>query len=682
MSAKARTDDIPLTKVVLYKHGMGYFERCGKVAGPTTIDLYCPQAAIDDMLKSLLILNLGGGRTGAATYDSSKTEDMRFAEFGIDIRGCRGLVDLIGLLKGTPVTITSSGQTLSARIVGQDTIEQSVGDKVIRENQLVLFTTDGVIKTANFSSISSLKIEDQAIAAELTEQLELLFDAAKKKDRKRLTISVEGEDSRELFIAYSIPSPIWKTSYRIVFVPDGSLLLQGMAIVDNVQEEDWNNVQIVLVSAAPISFIQPLYDPIQPPRAIIAGQGIVSAGPVSAERGQRLDAAAEPRKMNKALGAPRPAPQGAAPPGAVWGSANFDIGAAAAAPYTVAGAMQQQFESGQLPVEAEAIGEMFEYKISDPVTVPRNSSALIPLVQKTIEGERVSLYNAVKNSKFPYSAVRLKNTTELTLEAGPVTVMEEHAYAGEALLDVLKPGDIRMLPYALDQGCHVIVRVDAGRKPVWRVRASGGIIYMDYREQYRTTYSLENLADAPKLVFVEHPVVAGRRFAENSEPFETSQHCYRFKVQLDPLKTQALEVVEQSDATTYLRIDTVEAIDTRQLDWLVQQNYLDKAFLTFLQRLMNERAEVLDLLDQQKTVEAQIAQFKSDQERARENIKSLGTADTRYRQSIDEAEDRIRHSVGTLNDLQKALSERQKKFAELMRAELTSEIENAAAARR
>lgn len=670
MARKTRTNSVSLTKVVLYKHGMGYFERCGKITGPATVDLFCPSEAIDDMLKSLLVLNLGSGRAGTVTYDSSKTTDTRFAEFGFDIRQCRGLADMVAFLKGTPVKVSIAGQSVTARVLGADHVEQVIGDKIIKENQLVLFTGDGTIKRYNFSAITSLHIEDETIAGEIAQQLELLFDATKKKDKKRLRINVEGTANRELFIAYSIPCPIWKTSYRLVFVPDGTLLLQGMAIVDNVQDEDWNDVEMVLVSAAPISFIQPLYDPIQPARAIVAPQGFQSSGPVLAERAQQDQWSGTQMKARSVMPAAL-AKQAAPVASAYMAEQRWDGGS------SLGDMIQGGFQAQSLPVDASASGELFEYKINKPVTIPHNSSALIPLVQQTIEGERISLYNTQKHSKHPYSTVRLKNTTSLTLESGPVTVMEEHAYAGEAMLDVLKPGDSRMLPYALDQSCHVIIRSDTSRKPVWRVRQAYGIIYMDFREQYKTIYQLENLSEEQKTVFVEHPVIPGMALTGKIKPEETSQSFHRFRVELKPGKRHDLEVTEESDVSLHIRLDNLEAVDSRQLDWLIQQNYVNKEFETFLKRLISERAEILSLYENRKTLEASVAQYKADQERARQNVKTLGSSNERYRQAIDDAEDRIVQDSQALNSLNKVISEKEKQLAELLRKEILSEIAGA-----
>src|SRR5262249_11827274 len=288
MPAEVESTKLPLSRIVLYKHGVGFFERRGHVTGRVNIEVRCNADEIDDMLKSLLVLNVGAGRLSEITYECSKTLETRLAEFGFDIKRCKGWLDLGPQLKGTPVAVTASSGSVLGRVVGIDDVEHMVGDTKMKEQQLVLYTDDCVFKRYSLSSINSIRIEDAKLAEEIKEQLKLLFEGTTKKDAKQLTVRLQEDQERDVIIAYAIPCPIWKTSYRLVFLADGRLLTQGMAIVDNVQDEEWKDVHLTLVSAAPISFIQPLYNPIEPWRPTIEAQGVTSAGPVIAERAQRL----------------------------------------------------------------------------------------------------------------------------------------------------------------------------------------------------------------------------------------------------------------------------------------------------------------------------------------------------------------------------------------------------------
>lgn len=637
---------VPLTKVTLYKHGIGHFERSGTVKAPGLVELQCGPAEIDDMLKSLLVLKTGGGKISAVTYESAKPLEERLGEFGFDLKESQNFADLVGQLKGTPVAVKVGGQEMSGRVVGLDQSSRFVDGSVVEDRYLLLFSEENVLHRIEVNAIGGLEIKDAALAKEVHQQLELLFLSVKKKDRKLLKVDIPGDGDAELIIAYSIPCPIWKTSYRLAFDSEEKLLIQGVAIVDNTQEEDWNDVRMVLVSASPVSFIQPLYEPIMPFRKTIEAQGVKSAGPFVAERAQRQLAKAAPAQAGGAAGRMRGGVGAAAPMQMMAYAAEsadmvtgaHDAWGAAAAPSAVDSLAEMAAQG--LDVESSEKGELFEYQIGGTVSVPRNSSALIPVVQQYIEGERLSLYNESRDADFPYATVRLKNTTGLTLEAGPATVMEDSSYAGECLLDVVKPDDTRFLPYALDQSVRVVVRTDYERKPIWRVRVWDGLLYFYHKEISKKTYNLENLASKAKVIFVEHPVNEGWQLASKDQPEETTKNFYRFKIELKEKEAHALSVDEEKQMTNQYYLSGLEP-SSQQVQWLFAQNYSEPKLLEFLQQVLEKRLEILQLGSQLNSLYQRKQHLEQEQARARENVKTLGAAGERFKQAIEETEDKL-----------------------------------------
>lgn len=680
---------IPLKRVTLYKHGIGHFERRGKFKGPGEIELLCGPEDIDDMLKSLLILNVEGGGLAAVTYDSAKTLPTRLSEFGFDLRKCHGLLELIAQIKGSPVTIKVGTAKVEGRVAGLDEVEQAVGDNKIVEQQLLLYCGGASLKRYGFSTISEITLNDPHLASEIQQQLELLFQSIRKKDRKLLKVELTEAIEREVVIAYSIPNPIWKTSYRMMVDETGRVLLQGTAIVDNVQDEDWEEVQISLVSAAPVSFIQPLYDPVQPHRRRIQPQGHNSQGPFVAERAHNFadgfgqsegmsSTSSFELQLQERFKASKGEDSAVAAAGALPG--------AAGASWRRLGPLPNQsreaeavnvFDAAQLQnveVEVSESGELFEYQISLPVTIPRNSSALIPIVNELIEGERISLFNTGRNPRFPYAALRLKNTTGLTLESGPVTILEANTYAGEALLDVLKKEDTRILPFALDQSITVVVRDNFERKPFWRVRAWQGFLYLDYKEETQKTYNLENLADKDKVVYVEHPVQSTLSLVSQEKPVEVTESFYRFRISLKPKEAHSLSVVEEGQNYQTVRLEDFDSPDMAAVKWLMEQNFVDKQFHDFLKQVIEKRTVIRLLLEQRKTMHEHVAELKSEQERARENVRTLGTSSDRYKTAIDEAEDKIVSGIAKLNELTGQITELRKDYIKFIGQTLQSDI--------
>src|SRR5512137_71307 len=104
------------------------------------------------------------------------------------------------------------------------------------------------------------------------------------------------------------------------------------------------------------------------------------------------------------------------------------------------------------PVTAkgEALGELFQYVIGTPVTVGRGQSAMVPIVSTDLSYRKDLLYNPAKLPAHPVATLRLKNESGLTLERGPVTVLDNGEYVGEAIVPFSVSGGEMAVPYAVE----------------------------------------------------------------------------------------------------------------------------------------------------------------------------------------------------------------------------------------
>src|SRR5262249_51198286 len=214
---------------------------------------------------------------------------------------------------------------------------------------------------------------------------------------------------------------------------------------------------------------------------------------------------------------------------------------------TPGAAMRDERSRVQADVETQDIGELFEYRIAHPVTIKRNSSALIPILQNQIDGESVSLYNREAREQNPMSALYLNNTTGLTLESGPLTIIENDTYAGEALTGRIKPGEKRFITYAVDLGCRVSVKEDEEDQKAYRAEIINGEFRLHYKQMKTTVYTLNNLTDRAKTVYIEHPYDKDEKWqlVKTAKPVETTEEYHRFKVVVAPKTTTQFSVSEE-----------------------------------------------------------------------------------------------------------------------------------------
>src|SRR5207249_6550675 len=163
-------------------------------------------------------------------------------------------------------------------------------------------------------------------------------------------------------------------------------------------------------------------------------------------------------------------------------------------------------QGGQSMASAAKLGDFFQYSIDKPVSLPRQKSALLPIVGKDVEATRVSIYNERTQAKFPLLGVKLKNTSGMHLNQGPITVFEGSNYAGDARILDLQPNEERLLSYAVDLGTEVnpVPSSDNGR--LTQVKAVKGILYTTTKVRETKTYTIANRNDGERVVLVEHPV--------------------------------------------------------------------------------------------------------------------------------------------------------------------------------
>src|SRR5262249_29636431 len=110
--------------------------------------------------------------------------------------------------------------------------------------------------------------------------------------------------------------------------------------------------------------------------------------------------------------------------------------------------LEQRLDLGasvQSAATASKLGDYFQYAIDHAVNLPRQKSALLPIVGKDVEGERVSIFNERTHPKFPLLGLVFKNTTGMNLTQGPITVYEGSTYAGDARILDLQKDERRLL---------------------------------------------------------------------------------------------------------------------------------------------------------------------------------------------------------------------------------------------
>ena len=384
---------LPITRVVLYKHGVGYFERESAVEGDATLALTFRQSEVSDVLKSLTVLDLDGGHIASVSYDSTKPLEQLLAEVALSIPDQASLVSLLPQMKGARVALHSGvAEPVQGSILGIDTTERQTGDGLVHIVLLSLLTDQGDVRSFDLHALAAVQILDPGLRRDLDFYLKTQL-SAKKKDARTFTFFAQGQGQRTIRISYTLEAPVWKATYRILLGEEGrSPTIQGWAVVDNMQDEDWDNVQLALIAGLPVSFVHDLYTPRYIRRPEVKVQETTGVLPPAMEDGIEME------EMALALSP-------AASPPARRQKAMLARQVLAAAPQVVEAArLRSAVSSTPTQVRERQLGDLFEYEIEHPVTIKRNQSALVPIVQRPFEGRPVLPYNKAAGRKIRCAA--------------------------------------------------------------------------------------------------------------------------------------------------------------------------------------------------------------------------------------------------------------------------------------
>jgi len=494
---------------------------------------------------------------------------------------------------------------------------------------LGMVDSSGKLRSFNVEEITGIRFLDPRLNQDLEQYLAVLFQKY-RKDEKGILITPTGNGMQDLLISYVAEAPIWKATYRIVIperAQDDKPFLQGWAIVDNVSGEDWKGIELCLVSGLPVSFIQNLYDPQFRKRPVVEMEKAVPVVPSAPEAGLRAD------RMQAAAAPMARAEKRHAKP--------FAPGREADALRLETVNLEERMRDLKAGTATREVGEMFEYKIDHPVTIERNRSALVPIVAKEIDGEAVDLYTESIRPNHPLAAVRLKNSTGLTLEGGPLTVFQGGSYAGDALIKTLKPGEERYITYAVDLGLHVHTKPGSKTEQVDRVIINRGMVRMHRAIIETKTYTLDNKTPLSKTVVIDHPYHADWKLLNKEKPIEITDNYIRFEVKAAGRQATTFTIREMRDSWETIM---VSSLTPDHIVLFANKKYLNQKTRHQLEKIVALKTEISAIDQELKNLEKGRSQIFEDQKRLRENLRGLGQTTeekdlrSRYIQRLNEQE--------------------------------------------
>lgn len=638
---------LPIRRIILYKHGVGYFERRGPVSGEL-LRLSFPRQAMDDILKSMVTLDLGAGQVLGVDFETPEDRAALIEKGSIHLSDQHSLLDLLRDLRGRPIrcileepaapkparrnlglsNLPAPGPSagadppppdpdqpdepeetpgqLEGLVVGVDYEEE----EPLRRALLSIYRPETRrIQTVALPMIRRIELLDATAVADLDY---FLRAAQSEADRRSATLHLSPGE-HDLLVGYIAPAPAWRVSYRMLFEanqepePDNqddpaesSVLLQGWGLFDNQLEEDLEGVELTLVAGMPISFRYRLYEPKTPERPLIEDEERTVNAPVAFEGAPPARSAPSPPGAPRQFKAMADAPE-----------------AEMAAPAFSAAEMEESVAAAATGSER---GALFAYRVSHPVSVARGQSAMVPILSQRLPCRRELLYNKQKLPAHPVVSLRLTNATGLTLERGPVTVLTDGDYAGEAVVPFTSTEGELIVPFAVELGMTIAEQYSSERH-TRGISVRGEYLLIQEYDLRHTSYHLISTLAEPVDVMVEHTPLDGYELTDTPDPVEQSAGFVRWSVTCAP-HTRTIFAVHERRLQS--RRELVKNLNGRQLQTYLQNRVLDAATVQALEEVL-QRYHQIDALRQR--IQAGTNENKGiyqRQEQIRGNLNSLG----------------------------------------------------------
>ncbi|MEM9002484.1 MAG: hypothetical protein AAGE59_03040 [Cyanobacteria bacterium P01_F01_bin.86] len=606
---------LPVKRMVLYKHGVGFFERLGTVQNSAQIELTFKKEEMDDVLKSLAAFPQDGAQVINVSYETPEDKTSALAKAPIVLSQNSALLDLLRSLRGRSMRLHLNPNSLTNQQLSQPTASAIAGillgidvastpqphtdSRRHLDNTLVTLQTsdlnpDSHLRTYKLSQIYGVDILDNRSGEDLRYVLEL---SRANADKRSVTILLNQPD-QNLLVSYIAPTPTWRVSYRLVYTPDappskattppatppnlasapGKLLLQGWGIVDNQLDEDLDEVELTLMAGQPISFVYDLYTPRLVDRPKVQDEDRTVAGPIMFE--EALPETEAARVTTLAMSAP----------GAVleedmeYGASNYQGARSRRAKQPKPAAMRRDMAAAtQVKTAGIAKGELFQYDVGNPVSIKRGQSAMVPIIGITLDGQKSHIYNAEKMPHNPVVTLTATNTSGLTLERGPVTVLEDHNYVGEAVLAFTPAAGEFFVPYAVDLGVKITEHRHTANQTA-AIRLGEGYLIHDSYHIITLNYTIENRNPQPINLLIEQRIQANYQLFDTPDPVAQTAEFYRWAFTIPARATQTFISRERRMKS---RHEYLHDWNYPTLSYYFQQQFIDRTLFDRLGSILN-----------------------------------------------------------------------------------------------
>ena len=632
-----KADLPPLKRIVMYNSGVGQMQHAGKVAGKQRMEIRFGNHDVNDVLKSIVFDDKGGGSVKAVEYQPApEPEDVAANRIGQPMT----LAQLLHRFRGEKVELESGRFAYSGIIYG---VENRTKGNIVEET--VILITDEGMEAVGLSDVTKTRFVND----ELREEMKLAMAGlakSRKANTQGLELLLEGEGERDVEFAYVVDMPIWRMTYRLSLL-DEKATLQGWAHIDNITGVDWQDVTIELRSGKPQAFHINIFDPLMSQRPRLGSS--VFDYTVGLTLIQKMFGGSSQENFGEGI------PARGLGGGGFFGGAGFGGGLGAR----------------ETPGRAS---QMLSYKLEKPVTLGAGKSAALPVFSNKVPVRQMSIYTDSSADSTPDLALQVTNNSKSPIVSGPISIVGDGDFIGDAKLGRLSVGESAELVFGVDRAVNVSKNVGEVEARLIEARLKENEIQLFREEQTKVSFDAENKDTEKRNVVIKFylttvglnkKVLQDYSIEEIKQwfvpaPKEIKDDLLAYEIEVGPQKTETLSIVVSVPSEVEKKLLGLDRDTLRQ--WEKDGVRIAEKEL----KLFNEIVELNETIEETRKTIAEatgsVEDYEKDQGRVRSNLEVVlknPDAAKIYLEKLNQLEKQIEDSKASIVTQRKKLEQLQ-----------------------
>ncbi len=609
----------PIKRIVMFNSGLSQFIHSGNVDGNVRVEMKFTVHDVDDVLKSLVFEDQGGGMVRAVEYKPAPdSQDIAARKLGPPMT----LAQTMQKYRGEEITVShADGADIIGSIVGVENRQ----DGISFVETLTLVNDDGFI-SVSLTEVKQIRFSDEKLREEFKQAM-VGLTKTRTTNLKTLGLLFEGEGERKVRFSYNVDAPIWRMTYRLE-VGNGTSTLQGWAHIDNVTGVDWKGIELDLRSGRPQSFRVDLFAPVLAERVSLG----LSLFDISADQtlvpqwfGFDQRARLGGFDVDRDEGGGRMVGGG----GGGFGRGGGGFGG---------GGSREREESPPVDInsaiDAAARGDraakMVQFKLKDLVNLKAGRSAMVPVLKSQVPTELFSIVDVDARRETAKFYVRLTNETGLPIIPGPVTMYLNGDFVGDGAMARVEPGSVEGFVYGTDRSVTITDGKSESKELVDRVTREEGFVRLEMKVIATTRYEVTNSDSLPRQVLLE---MSSRSKSVEPKPDRTNGGVLQYKLQCKANSTVNQIVVETDKTVEKLPLREVDEADLKK--WQKDNATVDAKLLEFLAAVFKKKAELSAAQTTLAKIEGRVKSIRTEQTRITNIIKVLEAESVTMKQFLD-----------------------------------------------